>query len=354
MRVCVVASWFPSALNTGAGSFIARDARALAKDNDVAIVHLVSPGLDDGVREFEYEGIPVERVPVDVNTRTGKITSTGIFLRRLRGFDLVHTMAAPALIPFVLRRPSIPWVHTEHWTGLAGVSAGVGRSIDRLFYERAFRGPDAVVAVSDYLAAQVRSLRGSEVDVIGNIVDEPAPAPRAESAGPIRLLGASNVIARKGWHVALAALEELRARGVDAHLTWLGDGPELDQFRERAQGLPVALPGRVDHAGVMTAMAEADVFVLPTDIETFSLVTVEALAAGLPVVASGVGAHTGFIDGGFGVHVERNAASIADGIVRARQIDRSAVRSQGAQLVARFSETEFQHHYREVYERVVR
>lgn len=354
MRVCVVASWFPSALNTGAGSFIARDAVALAKDHDVAIVHLVSPELDDGLREFSFEGIPVERLPIDVRTRSGKLEALRAFPRRLKGFDLVHTMAAPALTPFVLRRPGIPWVHTEHWTGTAKLSRGKKSALERMAIRRTFSGPDEVVAVSEYLAEQVRHLRSGPVSVIGNIVDPPAPAARVDRSGPLRLLGASNVIPRKGWRIAVDALRLLTQQGVDAQLTWLGDGPEFEELQALSMELPIVAPGRTDQEGVARAMAAADVFVLPTDVETFSLVTVEALSAGLPVVTSGVGAHVEFVAEGTGVVVEREASAFAEGIVRASALDRDEVRAHGADLRDRFTEDAFRRRYREVYARVTR
>lgn len=354
MRVCVVASWFPSALNTGAGSFIARDAVALAKDHDVAIVHLVSPELDDGRRQLSYEDIPVERLPIDVRTRAGKVAAMRAFTRRLRGFDLVHTMAAPALTPFVIRRPGIPWVHTEHWTGTAKLSRGRKSALERMAIRRTFNGPDEVVAVSEYLAEQVRYLRSRPVSVVGNIVDLPTPPPQIERSGPLRLLGASNVIPRKGWRIAVDALRILAERGVDAQLTWLGDGPEYDELLAMGADLPIVAPGRADHDGVARAMADADVFVLPTDVETFSLVTVEALSAGVPVVTSGVGAHVEFIAEGTGVVVERQARAFADGIAVAAGFDRELVRAHGAHLVERFTEDAFRARYREVYDRVTR
>ncbi|WP_144795585.1 glycosyltransferase [Microbacterium paludicola] len=354
MRVCVITTWFPTALNTGAGSFIARDAVALSKDHDVAIVHLVGDDLDDGVREFAYAGIPVERLPIDVRTRAGKVAAMREVPRRLRGFDLVHTMAAPAITPFVLRRPKVPWVHTEHWSQLAVIAQGGRTAVDRWAIDRTFSGPDELVAVSEYLADLVRRVRRKPVDVVGNIVDRPAQATLVARTGPLRLLGASNVIPSKGWRIAVDALRILLERGVDAHLTWLGDGLEFEALRAASAELPISVPGRVDSDGVARAMAEADVFVLPTERETFSLVTVEALAAGVPVVTSGVGAHVDFLRGGHGVVVDRDAQAIADGIMAAETIDRSAVRAHGEELLTAFSEESFRANYLAVYERAVR
>lgn len=357
MRVTVVTTWFPSDRNPGAGSFNARDARALSLDHDVTVVHFVAPRLDDGRRAFRHDGIHVTRLPIDVRTPRGMLHAAGEVQRLTRGSDVVHTMAAPAVLPFLLRRPTSPWVHTEHWSGIARLAddrrpfrSGAARFLSRIPAER----PDEVVAVSDYLAERVRAVRRGPVSVIGNIVDPPPLVPRRRDAGDrrIRVIGVGNVVAGKGWRLAVDAVAALRAEGRDVELVWLGDGPQYDELLETGGGASLRAPGRVDRDRLAQEFADADVFVLPTERETFSLVTVEALAAGLPIVATGDGAHLTFIRPGIGTVVTRDAESIARGIVRAAEYDRKAVRALGAQIASRFDERSFRRAYTEVYKRV--
>lgn len=353
MQIVIVTTWFPSARNPGAGSFISRDAIALAKDHAVRVVHLAAPELDDGRREFVHQGVPVRRLPLDVRRPTGWLRSRLMRAELLDGADVLHTMAAPALLPFIDARPRIGWVHTEHWSGVTNL-AGPGRSrYARPLSRRAFAGPDAVVAVSEYLADSIRRLRSAPVSVIGNIVDTIAGHRiLARSDGPLRLLAVGTVKSTKGWTLALDALRLLRTRGVDAELTWLGDGPELAELRTLATDLPVRTPGHVSPQEVRAAMRGADVLLLPTASETFSLVTVEALASGLPVVATGQGAHTEFLTPGTGMIVDRTAGALADAVVGLRHVDRDIVVSRGAELTSRFSEENFRRAYTTVYERV--
>lgn len=357
MQIVVVTTWFPTDRNPGAGSFIARDVAALSQDHDVRVVHLVPPELDDGSRERRIGSVRVRSVPVDVRTPRGLVSSMRGLPALLAGSDVVHTMAAPGLLPFVVRKPSQPWVHTEHWSGIANLRASPkGRAVGPLI-RRTFNAPGRVVAVSDYLADAIRSYRTAPVDVVGNIVDLPdavstdsVPFFRGDR---LKVLGVGTVNSNKGWRFAVEAIRELQASGVPAELVWLGGGPEYDELAA-ADPEHVRAPGHVPAGAVASAMAEADVFVLPTVSETFSLVTVEALTAGLPVVATGVGAHGAFLTTDSGRLVPREPRAIAEALRAASALDRTGVRSRGLELAERFDESSFRRRYSTIYEEVVR
>ena len=356
VQIVVLTTWFPSKRNPSAGSFIARDVRALSRDHDVRVLHLAAPELDDGERVFQVDGVPVQRLGLDVRSPRDWFAAARVARRATAGADVLHTMAAPALLPYLVRRPSVPWVHTEHWSGVVNL-AGSGRSrLARPLSRRALSGPDVVVAVSEYLADAVRSLRRGPTEIVGNIVDISAPGalPSKRPSDGLRLVAIGTVKENNGWRLALRTLALLRERGVDATLTWFGDGPDLQALRTEAGELPVRTPGHVDASALRAGMESADVLLLPTAVETFSLVTVEALAAGLPVLATGVGAHTEFIVPGTGAVVAREPGPLADAAVALASADRDVVARHGANLAAQFSEKNFRERYSEIYERALR
>lgn len=352
VQIVVLTTWFPTTVHPGAGSFIARDAEALAEDAEVEVVHLVAPEHDDGSRRTHHRGIPVTRVPIDVRTPAGALRARAAIQPHLDGADVLHTMAAPSLLPFVLRRPRTPWVHTEHWSGVANLATGGGKfRVVRPIVRRAFAGPDVVVTVSEALAAQVRRVRRHPVTVVGNIVD-PMPEPPAtrDATDVLRVLGVGAVAPHKGWEIAADAVALLRERGIPAQLTWLGTGPDHGRLADRAD---VVAPGHVDRERVAAELGRADVFVLPTASETFSLATVEALAAGVPPVVTGVGAHREFLTDGAGVIAERDARSVADGIAAAASQDRATVLARGRELARRYAPEAFRARYQQIYREVL-
>ena len=299
---------------------MARDVAALAADHDVKVLHLVSRALDDGERDFWDGAVQVTRVPADVRTLPGWWAAR----RAVRGFlaerDVLHTMAAPALLPWILRRPERPWVHTEHWSGVANI-AGTGRArLLRGVGRRLLGRPDVVVAVSDFLARAVGTMRTSRTDVIGNIID-PAPA-RTPEVLPARagmtLVGVGTLNAHKGWSLFLGALRLLLEEGTDVRGVWVGDGPDREAFAAAVDeaGLAdrVRLTGHIPAAEVHAELGRADIFVLPTRLETFSLATVEALVAGCRVVVTGVGGQVDMVTPAVWRVVERSPAAIAAGV----------------------------------------
>lgn len=348
----VVTSWYPTRRNPGAGSFIARDVRALARDHDVEVLHLVGRRLDDGQRAFADGAARVRRIPVDVRLPRGWVSVQRHLDDVDAGVDIVHTMAAPAAMPFVLRRPRRPWIHTEHWgaiprlvdDGPAGSRAALGMLL---------HGPDEVVAVGEHLAGRIRAVRERPVSVVGNIVDAlPAPSTgRRQRDGVLRVVVVASLVEGKGWRIALEAIRDLRDRGVAIELDWVGDGADRAEFLVQGADVIRCAPGYQDRAGVARALADADVFLLPSRGETFSLATVEALSMGTPVVVTGAGEHTTFVSPAVGETVARDAAAIAPAILRAADLDREAVREHGRVLCERFSETAFRRAYRGIYER---
>jgi glycosyltransferase involved in cell wall biosynthesis len=72
-------------------------------------------------------------------------------------------------------------------------------------------------------------------------------------------------------------------------LALVGDGPERVRLERDFKGLPVHFAGFMQGETLAAAFASADLFVFPSEIESFGLVAVESMAAGVPVVASRVG-----------------------------------------------------------------
>mgnify|MGYP003840715931 CR=1 FL=1 len=90
---------------------------------------------------------------------------------------------------------------------------------------------------------------------------------------------------------SILALIELRKRGVNARLIYVGMGPMFAKLKQMAAGHPVTFLGYiVDRNKLAEIMASADVSIAPGPIETFCLAALESLASGTPVVASSTSA----------------------------------------------------------------
>jgi glycogen(starch) synthase len=107
------------------------------------------------------------------------------------------------------------------------------------------------------------------------------------------VLGLGRVVAKKGFDLLLAAFAEVAGRHPDVGLVIGGDGGARESLEGQAMALGlqdrVVLPGRLDRAQVAWAMANAEVFTLPSRVEPFGIVVIEALRGGRPVVVSARG-----------------------------------------------------------------
>jgi N-acetyl-alpha-D-glucosaminyl L-malate synthase BshA len=215
--------------------------------------------------------------------------------------ELVHAhYAIPHATSAILARDmglDIKVVTTLHGTDvtLVGQEPAFARTT-----QHAIRTSDAVTAVSNSLAHDARLKMGvdRQIEVIYNWVDPERfkpnrdPAYRARFAQPEEaiVLHVSNFRAVKrpldAVRVFAGILEQMPAR-----LLMIGDGPLRQECMDLADELEIA--GRVQFLESTPAiekfMSVADLFLLPSEQESFGLVALEAMCSGVPVVASRVG-----------------------------------------------------------------
>ncbi|MEQ8233403.1 MAG: glycosyltransferase [Gammaproteobacteria bacterium] len=139
----------------------------------------------------------------------------------------------------------------------------------------------------DYL--RTRGIAPAALTRIPNFSRMPAvPAPPPLPAPPWRLVTLGRFVAKKGFDVLLTAFAELRAAGLDVSLDIGGDGPERARLERQVARLGltdvVHLPGWIDDTQAF--LDGAALFVLPSRDEPFGIVLLEAMARGLPIVAT--------------------------------------------------------------------
>jgi colanic acid/amylovoran biosynthesis glycosyltransferase len=155
-----------------------------------------------------------------------------------------------------------------------------------------------VACTSDFARSQVQGFLDPEhwpkVEILRMGVDperfQPPAASRELRAGPLRLLTIGRLVGVKGQAVLLDAVAELSRRGVDVELTMAGDGPEREPLGRRASDLGIServeFAGPVGHDRTIELYREADVFCTSSFAEGLPTVLMEAMATGLPVIAT--------------------------------------------------------------------
>ncbi|TBH21905.1 N-acetyl-alpha-D-glucosaminyl L-malate synthase BshA [Thermus thermamylovorans] len=248
-------------------------------------------------------GSPVRYVPVDLPFYPVfpgplyTLSLAGVLEREAArlGLELVHThYAIPhAAAAYLAFGEGFPLVHTLHGTDVSLLG------MDPAFHgptKRALRAARATTAVSRALAREAERAFGVRPAVIHNAVDPERFRPRPERKGLYAeegewlLLHASNFRPIKRVPDIVRAFAKVR-RKVEARLLLLGKGPEEGEARRVAEELGV-LPFVTFHPPTPRpeeVLGAADLFLLASEEESFGQAALEALASGVPVVATAVG-----------------------------------------------------------------
>ncbi|MCR4595788.1 MAG: glycosyltransferase [Lachnospiraceae bacterium] len=219
----------------------------------------------------------------------------------------IHTCQQAISVTDHCARNNIPYVITEHITPLDETKPIEERK------SAALHGAKQVISVSNALGRDLKRVYGVDSVTIPNIVDlsafEYVPH-NTDEKGTIRIISAAGMNHGKGFDILIRAYASLIKTHPDCHLTIMGDGPERGSIQRMCGELGVGIASNPDATAIgtvsftgtyirsdfATQLRTADFFVLPSRSETFGLVYAEALAAGVPVVATKCGGPEDFID----------------------------------------------------------
>ncbi|MCW5802411.1 MAG: glycosyltransferase family 4 protein [Deltaproteobacteria bacterium] len=213
----------------------------------------------------------------------------GMLAGRAQVLHIHNPGALRALLP-VLPTVRGPVIYTRH--GASPYAAPSWRAVHRI--ARPF--VDRVTFVTREARRSYEAVHGASPErhvVVENGVPVPPYAPR-RAADRLRIGMVGRLVQLKGQHHVLDAVRALgaaaRAR-VELHA--FGDGPERDRLRELARGLPVVFHGTVlDREQIYAAI---DVLVVASRTEGQSLAIMEAMARGVPAIATRVGGNPEFV-----------------------------------------------------------
>jgi N-acetyl-alpha-D-glucosaminyl L-malate synthase BshA len=291
------------------------------------------------------------------------------------GLDLMHVHyaiphATSAWVARKMMAPDrdLPIVTTLHGTDITLVGLHPSfHAITRFSIVRS----QGLTAVSEFLREEtVRdfAVPRNRIQVIPNFIDietwrpDKEPCHRATLApgGEKIVMHVSNFRPVKRVEDVIDVFARI-CEEVDARLVLIGDGPERPRAMDRAEELGVT--SRIlflgKHASVDELLACADLFLLPSEVESFGLAALEAMACGAPVVASRVGGLPEVVEHGESGYlfpvgsVEEMAEA---GIEVLRDADRHKAMSQAGRQIAveRFSAASVVPRYEAFYEDIVR
>ena len=332
LRILFLTNWYPSLENPVEGIFVQEIIRAVSIFHSVIVVH--NTGADTALDQpwtLEQEenssltkGIKTYRFRYRPSTipRTTLFLSIIYFLQASRWLirntgkpDIIHAHVyqagiLAAIIGKILR---IPVVISEHSSAFVrGLLSRSGRLLARI----AFRLANVIVPVSTALKDSIvdNGIRGN-FQIIPNVVDEEVffyqQKKRVKSVLRFLYVGLLDLSENKGLPILFQALERLLECDASWQLDIIGDGEGRGKYQELVSEYRlkefVTFHGMKTKSEVANFMGEADLFVLPSIKETFSVVTAEALATGTPVLATKCGGPEDYINQTNGILIEAGA-----------------------------------------------
>ena len=229
------------------------------------------------------------------------------------GPDLVSTHCAKAgvLGRFAARSLGVPALFTAHgWAFTEGVP-GIRRMLYRWMERSATPLAHRIIVVSDWdraIAIRERVASPRKLRLVYNGMPDVDADQRAQpDSAPVRLIMIARMCEQKDHPTLFRALQELR--DLEWHIDLIGDGPLRGEIGNLAQELGLA--ERVSVLGLredaVRLLARAHVYLLVSNWEGFPRSILEAMRAGLPVIASDVGGVSESVaDGASGFLVPRS------------------------------------------------
>jgi glycosyltransferase involved in cell wall biosynthesis len=357
MRILMLNNEFPP-LGGGTGTVNAALLQRFAQVPGLEIDLVTSALGRKGERERFAERIQIVKVPVhnrdlhhssnrELLTYAARALPAALRLHRTRSYDLCFAWSAvPAGgVALMLRRladlrylvrvcgPDIPGFERRYGP-LYPILTPAIRAV--------WRGAAIVVAKCDDEARMIRAVDARvPVSLVANGVDitEFRVADIA-AEGPLRIICVARLIERKGQQHLIEAVRRLAEEGADVRIELVGTGDALADYQRQVAAAGIAnrvdFAGYVPRAAIAARYAAAHVFALPSYNEGMSVATLEALAAGLPVVVTRTGGTAELVaDGINGLTFDWADVDTLPAHLRRLAADRELARRMGAASRAR-------------------
>ncbi|HEX7493819.1 MAG TPA: glycosyltransferase [Bacteroidales bacterium] len=329
MTILLLTHSYPDRENSWRGSFIKDQAAALSINNMVIVVYF----------KIDYEHFAPFSKCAFLKTTSGNLTEYTLTIRRsfpvinqinylLKTFkfikheivqynkpDLIHShLLYPAgfLGTIVQKRIKIPNLITEH--------SRVTNYFRSLLHKRcviyALKNATSVIAVSNSLRDEISSFYTRRVNVIHNIVDTDKFKLKIQKPGQILNIGFLGGLGNdnKGLDLLLKSASVLENKNFILHIG--GKGILLDSYvkmaRESGIESKCKFYGEIPRDKIIDFYSGLDLFVLPSRYETFGIVLIEAMACGIPVIATRCGGPEETVIPATGILIEKeNAEDLA-------------------------------------------
>lgn len=304
MRITIVSYIYPypkRGFNPGIERVVQETARELVSQGHE--VHVITTYRNGGVRRNECDnGVTIHRIP-DTRSYLGSVgsvfsidnVSINVVLRKhmklLNKSDVVHTFT-----PIVWKFFSTPLVsHYHHWDEPNTLKEHLYLPTSQQLWLQCYRISNRVIAVSEYSRNELakKGIEKNKIRVVPNGVDVgrfyPGKSQVELPDWEHTLLYVGPLVERKGLSYLIEAMVDIVGEYPDSGLVIVGSGsdrPLRKLVNKYGLSSNVRFEGFVEDRDLPDYYRAADIFVLPSLLEGFGMVLIEAMASGLPVIST--------------------------------------------------------------------
>ena len=309
MRVWVIGRGFPTKANNMLGSFEFEQAQILAKHGyevyyPVLDLRSIRHKRKYGVIKRDLDGVTVVTLSIPIGRILPVKFRTWLILRLkekmysnvVREFgrpDIIH-VHYPACFMFrpfrQIKSLGAKIVCTEHWTKV------LNKTLDKInieYLKDYVENCDEVMCVGEGMVSSIKDLTESdrEIKVVPNIVsNEFGFKERSESDGTFRFVGVGRLVPCKRFDLLIRAFTDEFKGDNRFHLDIIGGGEEYLPLKklihDRGCENQISLLGVMERNKIAEYYHECDALVMSSNLETFGVPIIEAMASGLPVITT--------------------------------------------------------------------
>lgn len=285
--------------------YISVDLRSIRRKRKLGKYHLIK----DGINIYNIS-VPLGVIPYMLLYTIGKWALQLIFKTAIKTEGLpdvlhAHFTFIGAISTELKKKYSIPLVVTEHSSEMNKSNI----SKESMFYaQKAYINSDKLICVSSALKKNIQRFFEINPIVIANMVDTENIKLDPVKHDKFTFVSNGSLIHGKGFDILLSAFKGMKSKYPQLYI--IGSGERKKDITNLISNLQiedrVKLLGLKSIGEISTILNKSDAFVLASRGETFGVVYIEAMLAGLPVIATRCGGPEDFVDETNGLFVDIN------------------------------------------------
>ena len=369
-------SWYPSRKTWHLGTFIQRQAMAASSLSDITVLYVIGDAVSYYETDIEKGQFLTIRVYFP-ETSNIILKSIRQFRAQLIGYrtvlrlvgkpDIAHVQSLYPAAIFALYLDffkKIPFVVTEHYSGYTKPADFNKQRIRKIFTCLVFKRAKIVLALSDYFIQALKKLglTARQFRIVFNVVDtklyKPSETKRIQS--PIFQFSNISLFVDKNKNITgiIRSVAKLAEKRQDFAVNLVGKGMDKDMIMALAESLGVLnrfifFKGYLNEKEVAELLQQSDCLIMFSNIESQSVVTLEAAAVGLPIIATETGGIGERVTPETGVlleisdevglvdamnHVMDNYHKYDPSVIRSKIVEKCSVEVVGQAIVSTYEE----------------